>query len=108
MKQLIDRLRSLESAATKGPWRLDGFDIVSPTAGTLINGNTKLVVGSPDYLCEEDETLIIELRNALPLLLDHIEKLEVALRKCEQNAGDVNMIGAIVEDAFEKKEWVTE
>ena len=33
-------------------------------------------------------------------------KLREALEKCEKNAGDVNMIGAIVDDALNQPEWV--
>lgn len=84
LPDLITRLRELEAAATKGPWRVvpgddvdtvcsDKHDICQPYE-VAVRGHYSRAPG------DANAALIAEARNALPLLLDEIEKLRAALK----------------------------
>lgn len=88
MKQLIERIRELEAAATPGEWRYRDMD------ETIVDSNEQVLfpcwanrmlreVG--DYA---DVMLVPEMRNALPRLLDRLEKLEAVA----EAAKDVSLI----------------
>lgn len=70
MKQIIARLRELESATTPGPWDCaigitsEGYIDLLPTGNECVPSR------------DIDLDLIDEMRNALPQLLDRLEKLE--------------------------------
>jgi len=83
---------------------------VKPENETLRSENEQLRGVVEDYCKMVDKASgAVEFSSkALTKLIQENKRLEAALKKCEADAGDVNMIGAIVQDALTDKEWITE
>ena len=79
LQALVARLRELEAKATPGPWRVhdDGavrlFVIQRPAVWLEAIEDNRNVHPAVDCR-EQDATLIAEARNALPAILDALEK----------------------------------
>lgn len=87
MKQLIERLKQLEAAATPGPWletKLAGGFAVNRYIRWFPTGEDQFYNGEPDA------ALIAEMRNALPQLLDRLEKLEAVADAAENACQDLD------------------
>lgn len=79
--ETIAELRRLEKVATKGPW-----EAVERGAYGDFDGNSRVIIaddmrvgviqtnGEPD--CEANADLTVAARNALPALLDEVERLQ--------------------------------
>lgn len=97
MKEIIKHLRALEAAATPGPWEMGSYDgravIHGPSIEQPVCPNSDIdfeVVGEneeigeygyvhdirPPFRKKIDAKLCAEMRNALPALLDRLERLE--------------------------------
>lgn len=93
MKQLIERLRKLEAAATPGEWL--------PFRAEYWNGAQYAYQGAGPRQWGEpgtanaDAQLIAEMRNALPQLLDRLEKLEAVTEAAEEYVYEDTLLGAI-------------
>ena len=96
MKDTIKRLRELEAKVTNGPWRKAGcFSIISndePEESSCLDGafvastlKSSGVIGKMGNIAD----LIVETRNALPKLLDYIEKLEAIAEAGLQRAIEI-------------------
>jgi hypothetical protein len=86
MKDTIARLRELEAAATPGPWTTyHDWEAYGIRAGlqTTVLQQTAYYPSAPGW---EDTQLIAEMRNALPALLDRLEKLEAVVEAAEDVA----------------------
>ena len=86
MKQFIERLRQLEAAATPGEWR--------PFRAEYWNGAQYVYQGAGPRQWGEpgtanaDADLIAEMRNALPQLLDRLERLEAVVEAAKARVVD--------------------
>ena len=70
----LQRLEELEKWATKTPWSEDYPDIVGDDGMTSV-----FDFHGTGFLLACDSSLIVESRNALPLLLDSVRRLKEAL-----------------------------
>jgi len=104
----LERLRELESKATKGPWigdRHDGsvkYAIYGHDMATVLECDHKN--GESGFLGDKDEfdeQLVIESRNALPELLDWIERAAFLLKGDKARSEATYGNGVPVYDAFE-------
>ena len=88
MKDLIKRLKELEAKATEGPWEPNdalGEDFTQALGPEIkYNPRDKQSRRIAQDRAITDSGLIAETRNALPKLLDHIEKLEATIAKHER------------------------
>lgn len=94
----IERLRGLLADGTAGPWRAEpscdedenvywSEDLNAPVwlvATPLTNDTATWLI---DHIRESDATLITETINALPALLDEVERLREALRDIAVDPG---------------------
>lgn len=78
-QETIDRLRELDQAASPAPWvftgtKRTGYDTIEP--GDLLEGNGLGLIPEIERVCPPvDAELIAEARNAIPLLLEEIDRL---------------------------------
>lgn len=77
--ELHSRLRELHQQASPAPW---GYEVTQLPDGDYYSslrgedGALILDFWAVEQMSEEDSDLVLESRNALPLLLDRIEELE--------------------------------
>ena len=77
----IARLRALEAAATKGSWKFVPWHIEE--ANAAVRAPTGWLICSTSS--DADSELIAEMRNALPALLDRLEKAEGELAEARED-----------------------
>lgn len=116
MTNLLERLRELEAAATKGPWMLvdgdiwDGGDVNPDSPGVPLfredRGNYRRWGRAVTRLeLDDSAALIVAMRNALPELLDevgaataHADELEAVrdalIAEREQQAATISLLTA--------------
>ena len=76
---------------------------MSESIQKAIDATMRLKLKDPKY---KPEKLYLIDRTAYETLKAERDRYKEALEKCEKNAGDVNMVGAIVDDALNQPEWV--
>lgn len=86
----LTRLRELHAAATPAPWYFNQFG----TCGEIVDDEDDLVLWvdsarTPAARVRLDVTVMVEARNALPGLLDHIDRLTRRLEIYEARLGRV-------------------
>lgn len=103
LQTLLEKLRALDEKATEVPWFIDGeeirFDCSPETTSTGIDCTIQICTVSRlteklDDLAD-DRILIAEMRNALSLLLEIIEKQREALEKLDKWQGERYCYGSI-------------
>lgn len=87
----LNRLRELHEQATPGPWYLNTFgpctEIVDSEDDLVLElGRTSLMTNQE----REDTTFAVETCNALPHLLDHIEKVTQRAERAEELLARIN------------------
>lgn len=83
----LTRLRELDASATPGPWHFNTFG----HRAEIVDDEDNLVLeaSAMDDQEHRDGHLVIEARNALPGLLDHIDRLTRRLDIYEARLGRV-------------------
>lgn len=80
MKDTLHRLRELEAAATPGPWQAVEYGVHTERKAIAGRGFGPVDDFYQGVYCDQpDADLIAEMRNALPALLDRLEKLEAVV-----------------------------
>ena len=83
MTNLSERLRALEAAATKGPWRAGLWG-----NGEHVPGLEHIFMDAAEITIQdvlsEDAALIVAMRNALPELLDTIDQQATRIEALER------------------------
>lgn len=70
----IDKILELERMAQSAPWSENGFDIVALKERTIFGG-ISIVIGNPDYFREDDQKLILALRNSAKEMCEELRAL---------------------------------
>lgn len=84
----LEKFRTLEQAATPGPWVVSaehGYWQIGPAAGNGWATNTLEINARSNGLADHDAVFVAELRNVAPELLAEIEKLRAAIKVIEDD-----------------------
>ncbi len=85
----LAKLRRLEAAATPGDWEFqisNGLRQFGTPRGGCVARATNSLAGGPD-IDDQDAALIVDVRNALPRLLDQAERLTAGETVCGESHG---------------------
>lgn len=82
LAKLLEKLKRLDKDATPGPWVADAEGIIAPKASTIMPGYQRIII-SPDYISPAAMDLISYVRNALPVLIEIIEKQHNFIERCK-------------------------
>lgn len=81
----LKKLKELCENATPGPWKGDEFEMLAPKAPTLIPGNVKIVWAEDHPMNEWDADFIAAAREALPKLIEEVERLKEENKDLEES-----------------------
>jgi hypothetical protein len=102
----LDYIRQRHAAATPGPWKghinYPFYGVVEKPAPSLSKHDDE----RPRYWRYQDAIFTVNAHTDMTYLFHQIVRLSEALQKCQENAGDINLVGAIVEDALNPTELV--
>jgi hypothetical protein len=98
---VVERLREMELAATKGPWEcLFGYNNAGCPTGGIRNERYKT---PGDWAPIEDAELIAEMRNALPMLLAVVEAAKRQMDSYDEEFKTTYELDCAIEALYEER-----